>query len=386
MSVSELYQSKYENFQKAMNRQEGAYIPNILMSNGGPVFWTGKTVFDVIGDPATYADAMTAVLSEMWIDANVLCSGTTTPRRDAAFPTSESRYAKDGTLTHIQEPRMQQDEYGQLIADPRSFVANVLLPRKYDYLFESREKTKELMKVMAEENFYNRVELAAATKRHLAEKYGVHTFVAMNPVLNTPMDHIFDFLRGFRGTLTDLRRQPANVKAAADAIWEYRWAEKVSQPYNAANGFPFQPCHIPAYLSPKQFTELYWPYEKRLIEWVAASGSKVFLIMEGRWEKIWNCFLDVPKDSVVLYADDDDVTKLKAELGHHQIVMGGLKIADMRLKNFEQIRDDVKRVIDTRAPGGGFLLCPDKGLLTPGDVNRTLIDTYNFAHEYSSKK
>lgn len=49
------------------------------MSNGGPVFWTGKTVFDVIGDPATYADAMTAVLSEMWIDANVLCSGTTTP-------------------------------------------------------------------------------------------------------------------------------------------------------------------------------------------------------------------------------------------------------------------------------------------------------------------
>ena len=49
------------------------------------------------------------------------------------------------------------------------------------------------------------------------------------------------------------------------------------------------------------------------------------------------------------------------------------------------MKDDVKRVIDTCAPGGGFIFSAGKGFLTPGDVNRTLIERYNFAHEYSKK-
>jgi len=49
------------------------------------------------------------------------------------------------------------------------------------------------------------------------------------------------------------------------------------------------------------------------------------------------------------------------------------------------MKDDIKRVIDTCAPGGGFIFSADKGFLTPGDVNPTLIECYNFAHEYSKK-
>ncbi len=107
--------------------------------------------------------------------------------------------------------------------------------------------------------------------------------------------------------------------------------------------------------------------------------------MEGHWDKIWDCFLEVPKDSLVLNVDDDDFLKANEVLGEHQILCGGLKLADTRLKTFEQMKDDVKRVIDACAPGGGFLYCADKGFLTPGDVNPVLIECYNFAHEYSGK-
>ena len=344
MEMSKLYEQKYDAFQKAVSRQEGAWIPTAMTNNGGGLFWGGKTAFDVAGDHEAYAKAITSFLDEMWLDVNILSGLTTSPRRDAAFPTAENRLAADGTLTHLQTPMMKPEEYDQLIADPRAFIANVLLPRKYPYLFEDRDAAKKLLKIYAEEQLEILVVQMAYTNKYMTEHYGVHNCVNMGSMINTPLDHIFDYFRGFRGTLTDLRRQPDKVRAALDAIWEYESAPKMAAPYDASKGFPFQPCHIPAYLSPKQFKELYWPYEKRLIEWVSSAGGKIFLIMEGRWEKIMDCFLEIPKDSVVLAVDDDDFLKVHEVLGDHQILCGGLKLADTRLKKFEEIKDDIKRI------------------------------------------
>lgn len=384
METNTLYAQKFENVQKAINRQEGAWVPSAMTNNGGGLFWAGKTARDVAGNQHAYAKALTSFLDEMWLDANVLSGLTTTPRISDTFPTAENRLAKDGTLTHLQTPHMKAEEYDQLIADPKAFIANVLLPRKYPYLYESRDIAKAALKVFAEEQVGNMVMQMGYTNQYMMETYGVVSIVG-GGMLNTPLDHIFDYFRGFRGTLTDLRRQPEKVHAALDAIWEYQEGAKVAKPFDPSKGFPFQPCHIPAYLSPKQYKEFYWPYEKQLIEWVAGHGGKIFLVMEGRWENIWDCFLEVPKDSLILNVDDDDFLKVHERLGDHQILCGGLKLADTRLKTFDQIQDDIKRVIDTCAPGGGFLFSADKGFLTPGDVNPTLIECYNFAHEYSSK-
>lgn len=384
METNQLYAQKYENFQKAVNRQEGQWVPNAMTNNGGGFFWAGKTARDVAGDHHAYAKALTAFLDETWMDAQVMSGLTTTPRLSDTFTTAENRLAPDGTLTHLQTPFMKADEYDQLAADPRAFIANVLLPRKYPNLFADRDAAKAVLKVYAEEQVDNLVMQMGYTSKYLAETYGVYTCVNLM-MLNTPLDHLFDYFRGFRGTLTDLRRHPDKVQAALDAIWEFRSADQVAGPYDPAKGFPFQPCHIPAYLSPKQYRELYWPYEKKLIEWIASHGGKIFLVMEGRWENIMDCFLEVPKDSLVLNVDDDDFLEVHKRLGDHQILCGGLKLAETRLKTFDQMKDDVKRIIDTCAPGGGLIFCPDKGFVTPGDVNPVLMECLNFAHEYSSK-
>jgi len=278
---------------------------------------------------------------------------------------------------------MKAEEYDQLIADPKAFIANVLLPRKYPYLFESRDAAKAALKVFAEEQVDLFIMQGAATAKYLVEKYGVQSVVNAGCMLNTPLDHLFDYFRGFRGTLTDLRRQKDKMPAALEAIWNYKGIPHM--PFEPEKGFAFQPCHIPAYLSPKQYKELYWPYEKKLIEWVNSQGGKQYIILEGRWENIWDCFLELPKDSVVLHIDDDDFLKAHEVLGDHQILVGGLRATDTRMKKFEDIKDDIKRVIDTCAPGGGFIFTTDKAMVTPGDVNPTLIECFNFAHEYSKK-
>lgn len=385
MDTKQLYQKKLSIYQTVLNHQEPDYVPNVVLNSGGGLFYAGKTLFDVAGDFEAHTKALTSFMDEMWVDVNFMTGISTTPKISETFPTAENRLAKDGTLTHLQTPHMKPDEYDQLIADPKGYIANVLLPRKYPDLYADREKAKNALKIYAEELLCQVMPQMNHTNQYMAETYGVPSVTTQTCVLDTPLDHLFDYFRGFRGTLTDLRRHPDKVRAALDAIWEYRWADVVSKPYDAASGIAGQPCHIPAYLSPKQYKELYWPYEKKLIDWVTASGGKVGMILEGRWENILDCFLEIPKDSVILFVDDDDFLKVHEKLGHHQILCGGLKAADTRLKKFEDIKDDIKRVIDTCAPGGGFMFCTDKAWIAPGDVNHTLIECFNFAHEYSSK-
>ena len=68
-------------------------------------------------------------------------------------------------------------------------------------------------------------------------------------------------------------------------------------------------------------------------------------MLEGRWENVWECFKEVPKDSFILHIDDDDIIKAKEVLGDYQIIEGGLKMASVRTDSPEKIKDDVKKII-----------------------------------------
>lgn len=383
--MNELLELKSANLEKALRREEPDWIPTVVEDNGGTLFCSEKPIDEILKDPKLLVEESVKPAGKMWIDGATLWGYTTTKRLGETFPGAETKISPEGNLSHYQTPHMQDSEYDQLIADPAAFTANVLLPRKHPYLFESRSEAKEKMKVYAEEKFGLFVVTMGALTKKLEDDYGIRTFVTPMPMLDTPLDHLFDFYRGFSGTLTDLRRHKAQVKEACEAIWEWRWADLTSKPYDFKGQLSFQPCHIPAYLNPKQFDEFYWPYEKKLIEWVHNSGSKCYIILEGEWKDKLKYFLEVPKDSCVLHVDDDDFTEAYKVLGQHQILVGGLRAAEARMKPFEELKDDIKRVIDTCAPGGGFLFTPDKAWIARGDVNQTMIDTFNFVHEYSKK-
>ncbi len=386
MAANELLELKRSNFFKAINREEGAYVPTAVNDSTGGIAWAGKKTVEVTQNPQEYVEAVTKVYDYMWADVALICGAVYSKKMEEAFIHVENKYGPDGiTLEHVQSSPMQKDEYPQLIADPNRFVTEVLLPRKFPEFFADREFAKKALKIYAEDNFQMMVAMGGMLSKTMEEKYGITSLLNMQERIQTPLDILFDYFRGFRGTLTDLRRQPDNVKAALESIWNTRCAPVVAKPIGSDFPYAWQPPHIPCYLSPKQYEELYWVHEKPMIERNIAAGGKQFIALEGRWEKIWHCFKELPKDSCILLVDDDDIFQAKKELGDHQIIAGGLKMADVRMKSFDQIKDDIKRVVDECAPGGGFIFSLDKGAIAPGDINQTVIDAYNFVHEYSSK-
>ena len=383
MDSTELYAYKKGNLLKAMDRAGADYVPTIVAASCSAVAWTGQKVTDIIFDKDRYAKAMSDVYAQMWADGNTFCGTLFTQNVENNLSPVQNKFGPDGvTPEHVQLPYMEADEYGELAKDPNRFVTEVLLPRKYPQMFEDREYAKKVFKVMAEDKFYCFAVLFPTVSEYMA-KYGIVDFLDFSINFSNPMDTIFDNLRGFKGSLIDVRRQPEKVKEACDALWESynvpRFRPVVEFPYSC------HMTHIAPYLSPKVFKTLYWDYEKRWIERQAAGGSRVWIMMEGSWAKVWDVFQDVPKDCCILHVDDDDISLAKREIGDHQIVEGGMPMVDILLGTSESVRDKAKRIVDDCAPGEGFLFCTDKAWIGPRDVNQNLIDCYNFVHEYSKR-
>ena len=381
MEGNELYQQKHTNLMKAMDRAGADYVPNIVGSSCSEVAWTGQKVVDIIFDKEKYAKAMTDVFGQMWVDGNSFSGTLFTQNIENNLQPVQNKFGPDGiTPEHVQLPYMEKDEYDELAKDPNRFVSEILLPRKYPRFYEDKEYAKKMLKIVTEDKAYCFGVLTPLVSSYMA-KYGITDIADFSVNFSNPMDTIFDNLRGFKGTLLDVRRQPEKVKKACDALWE-----AFNEPrFRPVNKFPYacHMTHIAPYLSPKVFRELYWPYEKKWIERQAAGGSRVWIMMEGSWANVWDVFKEVPMDSCILHVDDDDIVRAKKEIGDYQIIEGGMKMVKILAATPEGIREETKRIIDECAPGEGFLFSTDKAWIGPKDVNQNLIDCYNFAHEYS---
>lgn len=385
--TKEELQEKKELILKACSHEETEYIPVGLAGGNAFLDYAGLNYFDVESNEENYHRALEEVLSRMHCDFMLFQFAGAPRAYEALDQKTETFLAPNGiTPQHRQIDKMREDEYPQLIADLQDFVNHVLLPRKYPNLFGGdREAAVKALKTVVEERVHSFVTgPGGKSAKWLAEDFGVLSVWNMQQRVLNPLDVIFDHFRGFKGTILDMRRRPEQVKEAADVIWE----TMCDHLETLKSTFPFtgHVPHIPTYLNPKQYYKFYWPYEKVMLENIARQGGKCIMSAEGKWMKFIECFRELPKDSVIYLVDEDDIFEVNKAIGDWQVLGGGGKLAEMKFSSREDNIDYAKRVIDECAPGGGFVFTIEKNVICPGDINQTLMDVYNFAHEYGRKK
>jgi len=385
MNGKELLDYKQTNLKMVLARESGTWVPSVFSSTFATCAYKNITAVEAMKDPAVYTESMTAIFADMWVDVNSKMGGWFTPDLPDYFQPIQHRFAPDGTTPeNIQCLYMNADEYPEMIDDPERFVAQKMLPRKYPQMFSDRVWAETALKKYTEAKAKN-ASLAMLVTQELKEKYGIITMLDPAESFINPLDHLFDSFRGFKGTLTDLRRQPANVKAAVEKLWEVKCLKHYNTSVKAPYPVALQVPHIPTYLSTKQFEELYWPYEKKEILRLANAGNKAYILLEGQWKRYLPFFREVPKDSCILRVDDDNVYDIYHEIGDYQLICGGVSAMSLRLDPIDKIKDEIKRLIDTCAADHGFLFGTDKSMIAPGDINRNVVDAFNFVYEYSSQ-
>lgn len=311
------------------------------------------------------------------------------------------------TAQHKEIAPMEKNEFDQLIKDPLGFMMNEINPRKFPLLDRDTAGQESAVKnaLGGALTFF-----AGLMGQGIALPILTDTPTFFGGFCEMPFDNLFDFLRGFKGTSMDVRRQPELLAEAAEVLFEQYtcYCEKVYALLNVIDkpkdlmgnlvkgflvdgqpqcyDFPwfFNPTHAPAFLSDKQFEELYWPTYKKTIELITSWGGHVCTLLEGKWgEGKLELFKDLEPNTITLYCDDDDVRDVKKQLGNYQSIMGGMPVTLLKTGTKKECIMHAMDVLDVCAPDGGFIFTTDKSLLSLGDANLENMKAVNeFVHAY----
>jgi len=182
--------------------------------------------------------------------------------------------------------------------------------------------------------------------------------------------HIFQagqFLRGWSEFLLDLAGNPAMAEEVMDRLVEAhieafdRYAETVYKHVDIIEVCDDIGMQDTTWISPDTYRKLIKPYHRRLYQHIKAkTGLPLLLHSCGSVSTLIHDFIEIGVDilnPVQYSADKMDLATLKRDFGDDICFWGG-GVDTQKILPFgtpEQVSDEVKRCIDTLAPGGGFV-------------------------------
>ena len=110
------------------------------------------------------------------------------------------------------------------------------------------------------------------------------------------------------------------------------------------------------FMSDKQFETFYWPYLRRLFLAMIDEGLVPMPFAEGRYTNRLKQITDTPRSGVVWYFDQTDMTEAKKILGNVSCIVGNVPTSIVKTATPGQVKDICHKLIETCAPGGGYIL------------------------------
>jgi uroporphyrinogen decarboxylase len=141
-------------------------------------------------------------------------------------------------------------------------------------------------------------------------------------------------------------------------------------------------------ISPKMFRELFKPYLAEICGFIhkAAPNVKVLLHSCGAVFPLIGDFIDAGVDClnpVQTTAEGMDPATLKREFGKDIVFWGGGVRCQTTLAHgtVDDVKREVKELVETWKPGGGYVFCPDHDIQENVPAER-IVATYQAAQEY----
>ncbi len=360
-------------------------VPVVLMLGFFPAFYSGITTKDAMYDYEKLHNAWKKMILDFQPDAHIGCF---VPGPGKLFDILDYKlyawpgHGVDTNLSYqcLESEYMKENEYDAFIQDPSGYFRSVYLPR----VFGTLEPFKQLAPLtnIVELPFtggnllqYGLPDVQNALKalmeagsealkwagtlgaydKEMAE-LGFPNF--FGGAAKAPYDTLGDTLRGTRGIMLDLYRQPEKVHKALDVITPLMVNMGVSMANMNGNPIVFIPLHKGAdgFLSDEQFKTFYWPSFKKVLMGLIEQGCVPFSYVEGGFNSRLEVIKDLPKGKVIWAFDLTDMGKAKEILGDSACIGGNMPISLLNIGTAQEVKDYAKNLIDTAGKGGGFLM------------------------------
>jgi len=287
---------------------------------------------------------------------------------------------KESGYQYVEAEYMTDEDYRALIDDPSDFYARRYLPRicgalaglekipPFTDLWEvvlvsghmvpfGLPEVQDALRALMEAG--NRamawVQMVAAFDR---EARGLGYPNVIGGFTKAPFDLLADTLRGTRAAAIDMRRRPGLVFEAVERITPLALKQGVAGANLSGNPVVILPLHKGAdgFMSDEQFRTFYWPSLKEVVVGLIEEGCVPHLFCEGGYNSRLEYLAELPKGSAYCMFDRTDMARAKEILGGTVCIAGNVPAGLVLTGTAEEMKAYCKDLIDTAAPGGGFMI------------------------------
>lgn len=254
---------------------------------------------------------------------------------------------------------MREDEYDRLIDDPTAFLYEVWLPRASRRIASAgepvtfRHNVALVSAAMAMTQYFNAFGPHCARLRSECGMPG-----AIAGIFKAPLDILGDKLRGYIGLTMDLFERPEKVMKACEALMPHlHWvAAATADPASQLPiGYWMHRGCVP-FVRPEQFSNVYWPTVRPIIEELWRGGHQTMFYAEGKWDAHLDAFRELPDRSIVYHIDRGDPLLTHRKLHDKFALSGGVNNVTLAIGTPEQVRQEVRTLIETLGQDGGYIM------------------------------
>jgi uroporphyrinogen-III decarboxylase len=285
----------------------------------------------------------------------------------------------DVTFQFVEGEYMKAEEYDAFLLDPSDFLMRTYLPRICGTLeplkmlrpliwgwytrmvsiiaaFGKPEVITALESlVKAGKEAQTMISRGSAFTKEMAALGFPRQFVGS---VTAPFDYIGDYLRGTRGIMIDMYRNPDKLLEACEKILPWMIEQGTSVPKTEGPNRIFIPLHkgLDGFMSLEQFKIFFWPTLKKLMLAIIDAGLIPNPIFEGDCTSRLEIIGDIPKGKAIYWFEHTDLVKAKEVLGDRVCIEGGLPASLLCTGTPEEVRAYCKTLIDNVGKGGGFIM------------------------------
>ena len=289
--------------------------------------------------------------------------------------------APESSYQCLESEYMTSNEYDVLMTDPSFFFRNFYLPRVFGALdpFKMLPPLTGILEMYGvafsfipfalppvQQAYKALFEAGAeALKWAMAVgKFNVEMATLGFPNIlggftKAPFDTIGDTLRGTKGIIMDMYRQPDKLLQSLEAMTPIMIQMGLGAAQQTGNPVIFMPLHKGAdgFMSDEQFKRFYWPTLRKVIVGLIEGGCIPFLAAEGGYNSRLKVIRDLPKGKTLWMFDQTDMGRAKEIVGDTLCLVGNVPSSMLKLSTPQDVRDYAKKLIDVAGKDGGFIMC-----------------------------
>jgi hypothetical protein len=383
--AEEDYKKRVTRFIKAMNLEKPDRVPVILPAGSFPLHYAGMTLKEAMHDNQRTCQAYRKFFNDFKGGDTYASPGMVFPARASEIINSLSSkwpghgLPDDASIQQFVEGEyMKADEYDVLLKDPSDFCFRYYLPRNLGAL-ASFATFSPLPYILGMPNRFLMPavmpEVRAAFQAII--DYGKEIADWMQPLMefdrealaagypstfggqsHAPFDILADTLRGTRGIVMDMYRQPEKLMEAMEMLTPMNIEIGVQMANASGRPQVFFALHKgdDTFMSEKQYERFYWPTFRKVILGLIEEGCVPSLFAEGKYNNRLEIIKDLPRGKVMWHFDQTDMFRAKKILGDNACIAGNVPASLLRTGTPQAVKEYCRKLIEVCGEGGGFIL------------------------------